>query len=138
MRKESYTKVMTFLSSKNGLTQLEKDVVVRKVMENYYANIETVTETGSTITLNDTESKVLENTIASEENLTSYIDSAKAFITEWETGKETLFRKHINTGSFWKSVGSSVLASFIYTIIIVAVFWIGKDQIYGWLRSLSG
>jgi len=137
MKKEKYQKMISFLNSQKGITQLHKDVVIRKVMENYYSSIVRVSDDDSVSEISDTEKDVLENSIVSDGNIQNYLDSASTMINDWEEGKEKLLKKHINTGSFWKSVGASMLASLLYSIILIIVFWIAKNQISDWLLSLS-
>lgn len=137
MKKENYQKILEYFSNKDGITQIEKDVVIRKVMEYYYNSIIKHDADGTISEVSDAEKDTLENSIVSEGNLNIYYDSAKTFISSWEKGNETLIKKHINTGSFWKSVGASVLSNFLYSIILIVIFWIAKNQISDWLISLT-
>lgn len=137
MKKENYQKILEYFSKKNGITQIEKDVVIRKVMEYYYNSIIKHDVDGTISEVSDAEKDTLENSIVSEGNLDIYYDSAKTFISSWEQGNETLIKKHINTGSFWKSVGANVFSNFLYSIILIIIFWIAKSQISDWLISLT-
>jgi len=137
MKKQSFDKVKQFLQKYPDAKSVEKDFVIRKVVETFYSNIVTQDANGIVTEKTPDEKNTIEDTITSEDNLTAYFDNAKKFYSDYENDSERLFRKKIGRESFIKSLGSNILANFIYALLLLAIFFVAKDQIKTWISSTN-
>lgn len=138
MDKSTYDKINDYCTSKyNGvLVQPERDFVLRKFLDSYYEAIEKYKEVHhSNPTL--TEEQTIINSLLNESTLLSYIDSAKSYYEKFKNNIESDFKKTQDKPAFWKSVATSILANLIYSIILIIIFWVAKDQIATWLAQLG-
>lgn len=139
MDKFTYDKINEYCTEKyqGVLIQPERDYVLRKFLDSYYEAIDKYKEN------NNLEPTVLEeqtiiNSLLNESTLLSYVDSAKGYYEKFTSKLENDFKKRQEKPAFWKSVGSSILANLIYSIILIIIFIVGKDQITTWLIQLGG
>lgn len=66
-----------------------------------------------------------------------YISRAESIIHD---SNQSLISPYINsssTNSFWVNVLSSVVGAFLYSILLIVFFYLGKDQISTWLQYLT-
>jgi len=138
MNKSTYDKINEYCTEKykGVLVQAERDFVLRKFLDSYYEAIEKYKE------LHDMEPPLNEeqtiiNSLLNENTLTSYVDSAKKYYEEFESTIENNIKKKQDKPMFWKSIASSVLANLIYSIILIIIFFVAKDQIATWLMQLA-
>lgn len=80
--------------------------------------------------------KTIITSLLSESNLNSYIDSAKTYYQQWTNNLEAEFQRKQQKGSFWKEIGINILANILYSVLLIILFWVAKDQITGWLTQL--
>jgi len=66
-----------------------------------------------------------------------YISRAEATIDAAADELRKTYEKAFKLKQFWTSVLASVLAAFIYSLILIVVFWLGRNQIYTWLQQLT-
>ena len=70
--------------------------------------------------------------------LRKFLDSYYEAIEKYkEVNIESDFKKMQDKPAFWKSVATSILANSIYSIILIIIFWVAKDQIATWLAQLG-
>jgi len=85
--------------------------------------------------------RVVENTEAAlltDQAIQGYVSRAESFTNNViEAAIEPILKTN-NRESFWKGVGSSMLGSFFFSLLLMIAFWLGKDQIESWLRAISG
>jgi len=139
--KDTYDKINEYTSKSKGvLTQAERDYVLRKFLDSYYEALEKYKVSNNGIEADAPQKKIIISSLLNDSTLQSYVDSAKSY---FETVKNTLendFKKTQNKykAPLWKSLITSVVANFIYSLLLLLVFWVAKDQISSWLRSLAG
>lgn len=68
----------------------------------------------------------LDNAIIAAESIAYKVDTEKI---------ESLINKR-NTEGFLAAVLSSALGSFLFSIVLIVLFWMGRDQIRAWLEAL--
>lgn len=137
MDKSTYDAINKYCTSKyNGfLVQAEKDYILRKFLDSYYESLKKFAETNGT-EADEQQKKTIATSLLSDSNLDSYIDSAKNYYQQWTSNIESDFQKKQQKGSFWKDVGINILANTFYSIILIILFWVAKDQITNWLTQL--
>lgn len=137
MSKDSYTKFTEICANKRV------DSFIRDCAFGIYKNKVSVAakikqESDKQQALTQQELSDLENTFLNEDFVEDYVKEA---IRSYEKRRELDFQpyfKESNGGGFWKSVGASILASFVYSVLLVVIFYIAKDQIETWLKAVSG
>ncbi len=139
MNKTTYDKINAYCMEKcNGvLIQPERDYVLRKFLDSYYEVIKNHRERNNAEPT-ETEEQTIVNSLLNENTLLSYVDSAKVYYGNFKSELESEFKKRQDKPAFWKNIGISILANFIYSIILLIVFWVAKDQIATWLSQLGG
>jgi hypothetical protein len=117
------------------LVQAEKDYILRKFLDSYYESLKKFAETNG-VEADEQQKKTIVTSLLSDSNLDSYIDSAKNYYQQWTSNLELDFQKKQQKGSFWKDMGINILANVFYSIILIVLFWVAKDQITSWLTQL--
>lgn len=116
----------------------EYDFVLSKFIDSYCKAVDKVVATktkNNTLPLKQADIDTIIDSLLNEATLQGYIDSAKKFFDNYEASIRKDAEKRIQM-SFWKSVGASVLASLIYSLLLVLAFYLGRDQISLWLTQL--
>lgn len=95
---------------------------------------EAITRTGATTprTIDNTSAALL-----SESAIESYVTNAERFSDQLTMEAVAKLVNDRRFKDFFYSVGSSVVGSLLFTILLVAMFWIGRDQIRSWLVALQ-
>lgn len=75
--------------------------------------------------------------LLTEDSILGFVTRAEHLVEKAASEIREPYKATIDSKQFWMSVWSSVLASFIYSIILLIVFWVAKDQIISWLQSLA-
>ena len=138
MNKATYDKINDYCTTKyeGVLVQAERDFVLRKFLDSYYEAVDKYKE----VHMSDpspVEEQTIIDSLLIESTLISYIDSAKKYYEEFRTNVENDFKKKQERPIFWKNVATSILANFIYSIILIIIFFVAKDQIASWLIQLG-
>ena len=138
MDKTAYDRINEYCTSKSDgvLVQAERDYVLRKFLESYYAAIERYKKEHNTDPPAE-EEKTIINSLLNDTTMRSFIDSAKIYYDKYKTNIENDLQKRLDKTGFWKSVGSSILANLLYSIILIIIFFVAKDQIGTWLTQLG-
>lgn len=137
MDKSAYDRINEFCTSQKDivLLQPERDYVLRKFLDSYYTAMENhKTQTGNEPT--QEEIQTILTSLLNKNTLSSYVDSANKYYKDFIENKENDFKKQHNRSSFWKNVLGSVLANLLYSIILIIIFYVAKDQISSWLTQL--
>jgi len=137
MDKSTYDAINDYCTSKyNGfLVPAEKDYIIRKFLDSYYESLEKFAQTNGK-DADEQQKKTIITSLLSESNLNSYIDSAKTYYQQWTNNLEAEFQRKQQKGSFWKEIGINILANILYSVLLIILFWVAKDQITGWLTQL--
>lgn len=138
MDKETYEYIIDYCVKeyKEVLSPFEHNYVLRKFLESYYSAINKYKEQNNGQEPSSADEKTILSSLMNENTMNSFIDSAKSYYNEYTTSIYNEYQKKANKSSFLLSIGTSVLANFIYSIILVIVFIVAKDQIATWLTSL--
>lgn len=137
INKSAYELINDYCTTKyeGVITQIERDFVLRKFLDSYFETVEKFKEDNGQEP-NESEQQTIINSLLNENTLLSYVDSAKNYYDRFKDGVENEIKKKQNKSSFWKSVLGSVLANLIYSIILIIVFYVAKDQISSWLTQI--
>lgn len=138
MNKATYDKINEYCTEKYDgvLIQPERDYVLRKFLDSYYEAIDTHKRVNNAEPTAAEEQTII-NSLLNESTLLSYVDSAKGYYEKFVNNIENDFKKKQDKPAFWKSVGGSILANLIYSIILIIIFFVAKDQIATWLIQLG-
>ena len=71
------------------------------------------------------------------DSIEGYISRAEALVEASADDIRKGYERTYRIQQFKSSVLASVLAAFIYSIIIILVFLLGRDQIQAWLQQLT-
>lgn len=137
MDKSTYDKINDYCTSKYDgiLVPAEKDYILRKFLDSYYESLEKYVEINGT-EADDQQKKTIIASLLSDSTLNSYIDSAKTYYQQLTNSLEADFHKKQQKGSFWKEIGINILANIFYSVLLIILFWVAKDQITSWLTQL--
>jgi len=138
MTKDTYDKINAYCTEKYDgvLIQPERDYILRKFLDSYYEAIEKYKETNQTEPT-EAEEQTIVNSLLNESTLLSYVDSAKGYYEKFVGNIENDLRKKQDRPAFWKNICGSILANLIYSIILIIIFFVAKDQIATWLIQLG-
>lgn len=138
MEKTTYDQIMDYCTNKYDkfLMQPEKDFVFRQFMESYYQGLESQKQKNQGTEPDENQKKDMLNFLLTDATLHSYADSAQSYYKRYTETIESEYAKKVGKSSFLKSLGASILANFLYSIILILVFWVAKDQIATWLSQL--
>ncbi len=84
----------------------------------------------------DAEISTMKTTLLSQNSLSAHVRFAEEMLS---TEVDKAITPHINkegSKTFWTSVGGSIVANFIYSILMILLFVVAQDQIGSWLSSL--
>lgn len=137
MDKITYDKINEYCNKKIGriLVQAERDYILRKFLDSYYEAVDKYKEVHNSDPT-DEEKKTILNSLLNDSTLLSYGDSAKSYYEEIRRNIENELQKKQGGPVFFKSFVTSILANLAYSIIIIIIFVIAKDQIAVWLLQL--
>lgn len=78
-----------------------------------------------------------QDALLTEDCIKGYVSRAEAIVDTAAIELRAPYEKAFNAKQFWISVGASVLAGFLYSLLLILIFWIAHDQITSWLTSLT-
>ena len=138
MDKNTYDKINDYCVTKceGDLVQAEKDYVLRKFLDSYYEAIDKYKEVYNSEPTPIEEQTII-NALLNESTLLSYVDSAQNYYENFKNNIESDFKKKQDKPAFWKNITTSILANFIYSMILIIIFFVAKDQIASWLIQLG-
>lgn len=138
MNKATYDKINEYCSSqcKDVLAQAERDYVLRQFMDSYFQALQRYRDDHKTEPSSVDEQNIL-NSLLNDSTLHSYVISAQRSYEEYKARIEKDYARKTQPASFWGSVGTSLVANLCYSIILIIVFWVAKDQIATWLTQLA-
>ena len=123
-------------NSKYGvLGQVERDRVYKQFLDSYISALDAVKkETGNDPT--QAEKERIEASFLTESTIDSYVAASKSYYEKLEKTIENNYQEKLAPPNYFKSIGLGILANFLYSILLLIVFWLGQDQIASWLSSL--
>lgn len=72
------------------------------------------------------------DSLSSDDNIKHYVDAAKV---HYETVLTTT-RRSEQRKSFLSEMGKSILANFLYSLIVAVIIWMGRDALGNYLHSI--
>lgn len=139
MNKTTYDMINEYCTTRyeGVLVQAERDYVLRKFLDSYIEAVEKYKSEHNSADPTAAEEQTIVNSLLNESTMKSYIDSAKGYYEKFQSNIENEVKKKQSAPAFWRSVFTSVLANLIYSIILIIIFFVAKDQITTWLTQLS-
>lgn len=127
---EAFEKITEFCNTRN------KDIIVRNHAYCIYMNVlQKALANHDNLTPLRTETARL--ALLTDEAIEGYVSRADALVDSSTQAIIAPYENQHSTREFWRGVASSVLGSFIFTVLLVFIFWLAREQIRGWLQSLS-
>ena len=71
----------------------------------------------------------MESTLLTADAIEGYVARAEAKVASYE--------KAFHAKQFWFSVMASILGALLYSLLLLLIFWVARDQIDAWLQQLS-
>lgn len=138
MKKDTYDIINNYCTSKykGVLIQPERDYVLRKFLDSYYESIDRFTETHKCPPTSEEEQTIIDS-LLNESTLLSYIESSKNYYEKFRYNIENDVKKKMDKPAFLKNILTSILANLIYSVILIILFFVAKDQITTWLTQLT-
>lgn len=138
MNKSTYDKINEYCTTRyeGVLVQAERDFILRRFLDSYYQAIETHTQEHNAVPT-EAEEQMIVNSLLNDSTMQSYIDSAKVYFRDLSTNIENDYKRRQNAPSFWVNVGISIVANIIYSLFLIIIFIVAKDQITSWLSQLT-
>ncbi|MEZ9083934.1 hypothetical protein [Vibrio harveyi] len=78
----------------------------------------------------------IKKTLLSEGNLVAHVRSAEDLLKRQFKSELEPLQAKATKDSFWLSVGSSIVGNILYSLLLIILFVIAKDQLGTWLQSL--
>ena len=75
--------------------------------------------------------------LLTEQAIEGYISRAETIIQDTNNALIAPYIMTKTNNSFWKNVLSSVVGAFAYSLLLIIIFYLGKDQIATWLNTLT-
>lgn len=138
MKKDTYDIINNYCTSKykGVLIQPERDYVLRKFLDSYYESIDRFTETHKCPPTSEEEQTIIDS-LLNERTLLSYIETSKNYYEKFRYNIENDVKKKMDKPAFLKNILTSILANLIYSVILIILFFVAKDQITTWLTQLT-
>ncbi len=138
MKKDTYDIINNYCTSKykGVLIQPERDYVLRKFLDSYYESIDRFTETHKCPPTSEEEQTIIDS-LLNESTLLSYIESSKNYYEKFRYNIENDVKKKMDKPAFLKNILTGILANLIYSVILIILFFVAKDQITTWLTQLT-
>jgi len=136
MNKNCYNALQEFCDrQKDMISTGERDFIIRKFLESFYDTIQ-IQEQKNGTPLTDNEIRAIEQSLLGDKNLESYVDSAKKFIAATRESLIDDYNKQHRRNSFWRDIWVNMIAAFFYSILLLLLYVVAKDQISKWITDL--
>lgn len=135
MNKKAYEQIQKYCSEKSFMLEPEKDYVLKKFLVTYYEAIDNHEQAHGKKINEDEKEKIL-YTLLTEEQFNSHADSAEKYYNEFKDKLEIKFEKAHKKQGIIKSIGVSIAANFIYSLILIAAFFVANDYIADWMTKI--
>lgn len=137
MDRITYDKINEYCAPKHNriLVQAEKDYILRRFLDSYYQALDQYRETNG-IDADEGQQQIIISSLLNESTVQSYIDSANSYYIKLESNLENKFRKKFDKPLFWRSVSIGILANLLYSIGLLILFFVAKNQITSWIMQL--
>ena len=112
----------------------EKNTVVRDLAYSIYRQqYESLTKDAGT---NQTSIDAIQKTLLSKGNLVAHVRSAEDVLKRQFQNDLKPIQSKATKDSFWLSVGSGIVSNILYSLLLIIIFVIAKDQLGTWLSAL--
>lgn len=140
MKEEGYMKDNAFVAiskfcEDNKLSKLHQRILLHKYYEDYYLLIEDYCKKENSNPSADT-IKGFNSTLLNEMTLKTNISLANDEIRNYTEKEIAKVKKNQSIKSFWFSVLSSIIGSFLFTILLLIIFTLAQNQVKSWINDL--
>ena len=137
MTQDVYNRIIEYCTTKYDgvLVQVERDFVLRNFLDCYFAAIEEQTRINQKPLTKEQQETIL-NSLLTDSIMNDNITLAKKYYEDLQNTMKSDFEKQQNKVSILKEIAISIFSNFIYSIILIIVFWVAKDQLSSWLSQL--
>ena len=136
MNKKSFEAIQAFCDNqKETVTTSERDFIVRKFLESVFDAVEKH-EKNKKVYPSAEEIESIEQTLLVDNNLESFVDSARKFYLSTQQSLINDYDKKFKRTNIWRDVGIGILSAFLYSLLLVLFYIVAQDQIAGWLKDL--
>ena len=128
-----YKRIRNFCKNKN-VTKIEQSLIVNKFYEDYYSMIEEHTKNEKGV-LTDETCKGFENALLSDVNLQISLKIIKEDIENEYKRRVKIVEIKTSIKEFSVSVLSGVIASFLFTILLIVILNMAQSQVKSWISD---
>lgn len=112
----------------------EKNTVVRDLAYSIYRQqFESLTKDANG---DQTSISAIQKTLLSRGNLVAHVRTAEDMLDRQFQSELKPIHSKAAKDSFWLSVGSGVVSNILYSLLLIIIFVIAKDQLSSWLSTL--
>ncbi|WP_312923212.1 hypothetical protein [Empedobacter brevis] len=122
--------------TKNKLPLIFNRILVHKYYEDYNKIVNDYTIKEKNPPSQDI-LKGFEATLLSEMTLNSNAKLAEDELQNYTKKEINKYKQEVSIKNFWMNVLSGVVATIIYTLLLLLFFYLGKSQIHSWLNDLN-
>ncbi|MBD5347548.1 MAG: hypothetical protein HDR92_10550 [Bacteroides sp.] len=134
MKDKAFEAIFDFCD-RNKLSKLHQRVLLHKYYEDYYVLIEDYRNKEKTEPSADT-IKGFNSTLLNEMTLKTNVRLADDEIRNYTQKEIDKVTKKQSRKSFWNSVLTSIIGSFIYSVILLLLFTLAHNQVKSWIDDL--
>jgi len=139
MNKAAFDEIIEFCNKHNDffLTDIEKNYVIKSVLDSYYNTIEKHKKSNGANPTPD-EERAMMSTLLEKATLSNFAVSANKHYQQIKSNHENEFRKTLKeTTSGWKSFFIAIAANLAYSLLLALLFFVAKDNIRELLNKLD-
>lgn len=134
MKDDAFVAISKFCED-NKLSKLHQRILLHKYYEDYYILIEDYRKKENSNPSTDT-IKGFNSTLLNEMTLKTNISLANDEIKNYTEKEIAKVKKNQFIKSFWFSVLSSIIGSFLFAILLLIIFTLAQNQVKSWINDL--
>ena len=134
MKDNAFAAISKFCED-NKLSKLHQRILLHKYYEDYYILIEDYRKKENSNPSADT-IKGFNSTLLNEMTLKTNVSLANDEIRNYTEKEIAKVKKHQSIKSFWLSVLSSIIGSFLFAILLLIIFTLAQNQVKSWINDL--
>ena len=138
MDKFAFDKINHYCGNyKKTVSQIERDYVIRKFSETYFSTVEEKKAANNVPSLTQQELEDIRNVMLNDGNLESIVISAGNYYEEIKGKFLSDYKKENRLKNFGVAVLTGITSNLIYSLVIIILFIVARDQISTWIGSLT-
>lgn len=134
MSREAFTRVKEF-STARKLSKLQERILLHKYFEDYFSLVDDYKKKNQG---NNPPSDTIvgfNSTLLSDMTLSTNIDLSVSELDSFSKDEIDKVKTKNGWKNFWLSTFSSIVGSFLFTLIIILLFLMGENQIKSWIKD---